>query len=82
MTILKLSIALIKFYYLLSNFLFQFNFMDHAKIILDPTMEAVTYIDPEKRFRTYRMETISKKGCTKGLSECLKYATTKLNEFL
>lgn len=43
-----------------------------------PLMAAVTYIDHEKNFRTYRFQTIQDHGCSKGLSKNLMYAYEKL----
>lgn len=42
-------------------------------------MAAVTYIDQEKNFRTYRFETIQKSGCSAGLAKNLEYAHDKIN---
>lgn len=43
-----------------------------------PLMAAVTYIDQEKNFRTYRFETIQSNGCSAGLARNLEYALEKL----
>lgn len=43
-----------------------------------PLMAAVTYIDQEQNFRTYRFETIQQNGCSAGLAKCLEYAYDKL----
>merc|ERR1712024_388949 len=49
----------------LSNGTLQINFFkDHTKIILCPLMGAVTYIDEEKRHRTFRFDLLVKYGCT------------------
>lgn len=47
-----------------------------------PLMGAVTYIDTEKNFRTYRFSTIAKNGCSEGLSTCLEYACRKIESLL
>ncbi|KZC14453.1 Serine/threonine-protein kinase PLK1 [Dufourea novaeangliae] len=62
----------------LSNGTVQINFLDHTKIIMCPLMAAVTYIDTEKNFRTYRFQTIRENGCCKGLAKNLAYAYDKL----
>jgi len=49
---------------MLSNSTIQINFSeDHTKMILCPLMAAVTYIDQEKRCRTYRLSTMQTKKC-------------------
>ncbi|XP_014221745.1 serine/threonine-protein kinase polo [Trichogramma pretiosum] len=63
---------------LLTNGALQINFGDHTKIILCPLMGAVTYIDQEKNFRTYRFKTIKKYGCCADLAKCLSYAYGKV----
>lgn len=72
------------YYYLkkISIFRFQFNFSDHMKIILCPRMGSVTYIDNDKRFRTYRFTTIGEVGITKELYQKLRYAHEKLQKLL
>ncbi|KAK0084064.1 hypothetical protein PV325_007665 [Microctonus aethiopoides] len=62
----------------LNNGSVQINFLDHTKIIMCPLMAAVTYIDQEKNFRTYRFETIQQNGCSAGLARNLQYAHEKL----
>ncbi|XP_014205549.1 serine/threonine-protein kinase polo [Copidosoma floridanum] len=64
---------------LLTNGSLQINFQDHTKIILCPLMAAVTYIDQEKNFRTYRFKTIQEYGCSPGLAKCLSYAHSKVS---
>lgn len=56
--------------------------MDHKKIILCPFMEAVTYVDEHKNFRTYRFSTLEANGCCDGLVEALQYAYLKLSHNL
>ncbi|XP_053998386.1 serine/threonine-protein kinase polo [Hylaeus anthracinus] len=62
----------------LTNGTVQINFLDHTKIIMCPLMAAVTYIDGEKNFKTYRFQTIQENGCCKGLAKNLAYAYEKL----
>lgn len=45
-------------------------------------MQAVTYIDVEKNFRTFRFSTIEEHGCDKKLYTNLIYALEKLNSVL
>ncbi|KAL0104943.1 hypothetical protein PUN28_016529 [Cardiocondyla obscurior] len=66
----------------LTNGTVQINFLDHAKIIMCPLMTAVTYIDHDKNFKTYRFQTIEKNGCCKGLAENLMYAYEKIRLML
>lgn len=63
----------------LTNGTVQINFVDHTKIIMCPLMGAVTYIDAERNFRTYRFQTIEKYGCCQGLYKDLQYAYEKLS---
>jgi polo-like kinase 1 len=66
----------------LTNYFFlslaaQINFFqDHTKVIICPLMSAVTYIDENKGFRTYRLQLLSKYGCCKELCSRLRYAKT------
>ncbi|XP_055376823.1 serine/threonine-protein kinase polo [Condylostylus longicornis] len=62
----------------LTNGSVQLNFSDHVKIILCPRMSAVTYMDSEKHFRTYRFSTITEHGCSKDLYQKIRYAHEKL----
>ncbi|XP_043470480.1 serine/threonine-protein kinase polo [Leptopilina heterotoma] len=63
----------------LTNGSVQINFQDHSKIIMCPLMAAVTYIDKEKNFRTYRFQTIQQHGCCAGLAKNLEYAYEKVS---
>lgn len=60
----------------------QMNFSDHTKIIMCPLMAAITYIDEDKSFMTFRFSTIEKYGCSKGLLEKMKYAYDKISILL
>ncbi|XP_011699659.1 PREDICTED: serine/threonine-protein kinase polo isoform X1 [Wasmannia auropunctata] len=66
----------------LTNGTVQINFLDHAKIIMCPLMAAVTYIDLDKNFKTYRFQTIQESGCCKGLADNLLYAYEKIKLML
>ncbi|KAH7961955.1 hypothetical protein HPB52_013738 [Rhipicephalus sanguineus] len=69
--------AAIAFY--LTNGTVQINFFqDHTKLILCPLMAAVSYIDNNRVFHTYRLETLHK-GCPPELFSRLKYARTILD---
>lgn len=62
---------------------FQINFFqDHTKIILCPIMQAVTYIDEKREFRTFRLNLIEKFGCSKELSCRMRYARTMVERLL
>lgn len=59
----------------LSNGLLQINFFnDHTKVIICPLMSALSYIDEQKTFTTYKLSLIEKHGCNKELSTRLRYA--------
>lgn len=75
----RTSLAVIMY---LTNGTLQINFQDHTKIILCPLMQAVTYIDLDKNFRTFRFTTIAEQGCDKKLYENLAYALEKINSIL
>lgn len=66
----------------LTNGTVQINFMDHTKIIMCPLMQAVTYIDENKNFRTFRFSTLISMGCPKGLFDNLAYADRKITNLL
>lgn len=59
----------------LTNGTLQLNFFeDHTKIILCPLMGAVSFIDVNKEFRTYKLNLIEQYGCSKMLAARLAYA--------
>jgi len=69
----------------LSNGTLQINFFqDHSKIILEPTMSSVSYIDDQRHFRVFRLASpadskeisIANQGCTSTLMQRLRYAKT------
>lgn len=62
----------------LTNGTVQINFFqDHTKLILCPLMQAVSYIDNQRVFHTYRFETLHN-GCPPDLFSRLKYARVVL----
>ncbi|XP_067932034.1 serine/threonine-protein kinase PLK1-like [Watersipora subatra] len=68
---------------LMSNGTLQINFFsDHTKIIICPLMQAVTYIDEHKVFRTFKLELLAKYGCKSGLMCRLKYAKTMVERIM
>ncbi|XP_065184611.1 serine/threonine-protein kinase PLK1-like [Sycon ciliatum] len=67
----------------LSNGILQINFFkDHNKIILCPRMQAVTYIDEERHFRTFPFHLIEACGCSETLAEHMAYAHTTVVRML
>ncbi|EDW36785.1 GL25881 [Drosophila persimilis] len=66
----------------LTNGTVQINFSDHMKLILCPRQSAITYIDREKNFRTYRFSTIAEKGVSKDVYPKIRYAQEKLGKML
>lgn len=55
----------------------QINFFqDHTKVIICPKMEAVTYIDQDRNFNTYKLSAIEEYGCKFEIFTRLKYAKT------
>lgn len=66
----------------LNNGTIQMNFGDHTKIIMCPLMAAITYIDEERNFRTFRFQSIEHNGCPTGLYDKMKYAFEKLGVLL
>ena len=64
-------------------YIFQINFFkDHTKIILCPRMQAVTFIDSERRFRTFPFNLIEICGCAPDLAEHLQYAHTTVERMV
>ncbi|KAJ9579499.1 hypothetical protein L9F63_004847 [Diploptera punctata] len=66
----------------LTNGTLQINFVNHTKVIVCPLMAAVTYIDQDKNFRTFRFSSIEQHGCSTVLSACLQYCLDKINLLL
>jgi polo-like kinase 1 len=68
---------------LLSNGTLQINFFpDHSKMILCPIMGAITVIDKNDNFWTYKLNLIEQYGCHNDLFWRLQYALRKINEML
>ncbi|XP_077507656.1 serine/threonine-protein kinase PLK1-like [Amblyomma americanum] len=64
----------------LTNGTVQVNFFqDHTKIILCPLMAAVTYIDADRVFHTYRLKTLQQ-GCPPKLLLGLQYTSSLLGK--
>ncbi|RZB39127.1 Pkinase and/or POLO box domain containing protein [Asbolus verrucosus] len=66
----------------LSNGTVQMNFSDHTKIIMCPLMAAITYIDEDKQFRTFRFSSLERNGCNVALYEKMRYAYDKISVLL
>ncbi|KAI4832426.1 hypothetical protein KUCAC02_015395 [Chaenocephalus aceratus] len=67
----------------LTNGTVQINFfLDHTKLILCPFMNAVTYIDEKREFRTYKLSLLEEFGCTKELASRLRYAKLMVEKLL
>ncbi|KAI6238947.1 Serine/threonine-protein kinase PLK [Aphelenchoides fujianensis] len=61
----------------------QLNFFaDHTKIIICPSMQAVTFIDPNRVPHTYRLQHLVESGCSHELRKRLKYAKTMVDRML
>ena len=58
----------------LTNGTLQIDFKDNTKLICNPLVGAVTYIDKQKKAKTFNLELIKKFGCTADLSSKLTYA--------
>ena len=81
----SLCVLQIQFHQILmgSFFSVQINFFqDHTKLILCPLMNAVTYIDGDREFRTFRLNLIEKYGCSKQLYSRLRYAKTMVERLV
>jgi len=67
----------------LSNGTIQINFFkDHTKIILCPLLGAVTYIDEQRRNRTFRFDLLEKYGCGRDIAMRLTYAYDKIDTMM
>jgi len=67
----------------LTNGTMQINFFkDHTKIILCPLLGAVTYIDENRKNRTFRFDLVEKYGCSHELASRLDYAFDKVDTML
>lgn len=64
-------------------FQYQVNyFRDHVKLILCPLMGAVSVIDEDKNFRTFRLTGLSQFGCSNDLLQRLEYVHEKISFLL
>lgn len=67
----------------LSNGTLQINFFkDHTKVILCPLLGAVTYIDEQKKNKTFRFDLLEKFGCSQDIASRLGYAFDKIDAML
>ena len=67
----------------LTNGTLQINyFKDHVKLILCPYMGAVTLIDEQKSFRTFRLSSLAQYGCSSDLAQRLEYVYEKITFLL
>ncbi|XP_075263764.1 serine/threonine-protein kinase PLK1-like [Convolutriloba macropyga] len=65
----------------LSNGTIQINFFQcHSKLILCPVMQAISYIDEEKNFRTFSASAFRTGVITKHLQSRLKYALLMIDK--
>jgi len=61
--------------FMLNDGTVQVNFFqDHTKIVLCPLMNAVTYINERREFKTFRISLLETYGSTKELNSRLRYA--------
>ncbi|CAG0906247.1 unnamed protein product [Cyprideis torosa] len=67
----------------LSNGTFQVNFFqDHTKLIICPSLSAVTFVYKRRNFRTYLFDTLIKHGATSLLKEKLTYANSMVTKMM
>jgi len=67
----------------LTNGTMQINFFkDHTKIILCPLLGAVTYIDENRKSRTFRFDLMEKFGCSAELGSRISYAYDKVDTMM
>ncbi|CAI2305117.1 unnamed protein product [Caenorhabditis sp. 36 PRJEB53466] len=63
----------------LSNGTVQINFFtDHIKMMMCPLMQAVTFIDQNKRMLTYKFSNLEVNGCPEKFLHRIKYAKTMI----
>lgn len=53
-----------------------------VQIMICPLMQAVTYIDEHKNFRTYKLDLLAQYNCSNGLLCRLKYAKTMVERIM
>ncbi|GLG98475.1 Serine/threonine-protein kinase polo [Gryllus bimaculatus] len=63
----------------LNNGTLQVNFSDHTKVVLCPHMAAITFINADKSFRTYRFSTITEQGCIPQLENAMKFVIANMS---
>ncbi|CAP28863.2 Protein CBR-PLK-1 [Caenorhabditis briggsae] len=67
----------------LSNGTVQINFFnDHVKMMMCPLMQAVTFIDQNKRMLTYKFSNLQRNGCPEKFLHRLKYAKTMIERLM
>uniref|UniRef100_A0A8R1HIS1 Serine/threonine-protein kinase PLK n=1 Tax=Caenorhabditis japonica TaxID=281687 RepID=A0A8R1HIS1_CAEJA len=67
----------------LSNGTVQVNFFnDHVKMMMCPLMQAVTFIDQNKRMLTYKFNHLQRNGCPEKFLHRLKYAKTMIERLM
>lgn len=68
---------------LLTFILSQLNFFQcHTKIIVCPLLGAVTFIDEDKRLRTFPLKNIEKHGCSIKLYTRVNYARKMIQKHM
>ncbi|EFP02957.1 CRE-PLK-2 protein [Caenorhabditis remanei] len=67
----------------LSNGTVQINFFnDHIKMMMCPLMQAVTFIDQNKRMLTYKFSNLEANGCPEKFLHRIKYAKTMIERLM
>ncbi|CAD6185708.1 unnamed protein product [Caenorhabditis auriculariae] len=67
----------------LSSGTVQINFFnDHIKMMMCPLMQAVTFIDQQKRILTYKFSNLATNGCPEKFISRLKYAKTMIERLM
>ncbi|CAB3405310.1 unnamed protein product [Caenorhabditis bovis] len=67
----------------LSNGSVQINFFsDHLKMLMCPLMQAVTFIDHQKRMLVYKFSNLQVNGCPEKYLHRIKYARTMLERLI
>uniref|UniRef100_A0A1I7TKM6 Serine/threonine-protein kinase PLK n=1 Tax=Caenorhabditis tropicalis TaxID=1561998 RepID=A0A1I7TKM6_9PELO len=67
----------------LSNGTVQINFFnDHVKMMMCPLMQAVTFIDQNKRMVTYKLSNLQRNGCPEKFLHRLNYAKTMIERLM
>jgi len=69
--------------FLLSNGVVQMNFFEcHSKLVFCPIMQAVTLIDPDKVFHTFRFQDLNERGYPYKFNRLLKSAEKMMSTLL